>query len=186
MCHAISHLHSRCGHAKAPTSVYPCDIGYDALVGCRAQQLTRQTVIVSSPSFCVRCYREEEDSICEAFGEEKDSVQANINTAMEDMQTENDEHAAKLSLCGDENATMLEIRRHTNSVAALNEFIDECRADLIELAKEKKDELRKFRDEQGVCKLKDRLPPFEILRSLPQGVCSFATLTQSSDLKKIS
>ncbi len=150
MCHAVTRVHSRCHHARHSTDLYPCDKGYNSTHGCNAQRFTDKTLTISHPSLCVDCYRVEETFICEQFEEEMGLLRDNAERAVEALQQTNDLHGSKLAECKNEDEKRAEIRRHAHEIAKMDDFVANCYSDLQDLADEKKDELRRFRDEQGV------------------------------------
>lgn len=74
----------------------------------------------------------------------------NAESAMEALQQTNEIHAAKLGECKDEEGKRAETRRYTHEIDEMNDFVADCYSDIQDLEDEKKDELRRFRDEQGV------------------------------------
>lgn len=74
----------------------------------------------------------------------------NAEKAVEALQQTNEVHGAKLAECRDEAERISDIRRHSHEIAEMDDFVAGCYSDLQDLEDEKKDELRKFRDEQGV------------------------------------
>lgn len=150
MCHAVTKVHSRCRHAKASTDVYPCINGYHPLYTCNGQQFTEEILIISHPSLCVECYRAEETFICDQYNKETELLRDNAERAVEALQQTNEVHAAKLAECKNEAEKGVEMQRYAHEIDKMNDFVAECYSDIQDLEDEKKDELRTFRDEQGV------------------------------------
>ena len=74
----------------------------------------------------------------------------NAERAVEALQQTNEVHDAKLAECKNEEEKRAKMRRYDHEIDKMNDFVAECYADIQDLEDEKKDELRKFRDEQGV------------------------------------
>lgn len=125
-------------------------MGYNPVSGCNAQRLTEEILSISHPSLCVNCYRVEEAFICEQFDKEKELLRDNAKGAMEALEHAIEVHAVKLGECKDEEARRVETRRYTQEFDEMKDFVGDCYSEVQDLEDEKKVELRRFRDEQGV------------------------------------